>query len=104
MNHGAGSPAVRMAYVDICNSSEGKKPKASASSQFASAAPLTLPEQYHFVASMTERHDTAVQLVAFAAFVAAIIVFVLVSLTFIAAQCSQGTPFLPAVFPCFPGG
>jgi hypothetical protein len=58
--------------------------------------------QVLFIRSMSERRDTAVQLVAFAAFLAAMIVIVLGSLTFIATQCTQGTPFLPVVFPCFP--
>ena len=50
---------------------------------------------------MTERAETIVQLIALAAFVAAVIVLVLGSLSFVANQCQQGTPFLPDLFPCF---
>jgi hypothetical protein len=50
---------------------------------------------------MTERATVAVQLIAFAAFIAAMIFIVLGSLTFVANQCIRGTPFLPAIFPCF---
>jgi hypothetical protein len=52
---------------------------------------------------MTMRDSTAVQLIAFAAFIAVSIIVILVSLTFIADQCALGTPLLPAIFPCFPG-
>jgi len=50
---------------------------------------------------MKERLETAVQLIAIAAFVAATIIIVMTSLTTISAQCTRGTPFLPAIFPCF---
>jgi hypothetical protein len=54
--------------------------------------------------NMTLRGSTAVQLTAFAAFIAVTIVVILTSLTFIADQCASGTPLLPAIFPCFAGG
>ena len=54
--------------------------------------------------NMTMRVCTAVQLTAFAAFIAAAILVTLTSLTFIADQCASGTPVLPAIFPCFTGG
>jgi hypothetical protein len=59
----------------------------------------------HFLLTvgMNERLETAVQLIAFAAFVAAILIIVMTSLTSISAQCTRGTPFLPAIFPCFAG-
>ncbi len=44
---------------------------------------------------------TALQLIAFSASLAAIFGFILISLSFISAQCMNGTPFLPAIFPCF---
>jgi hypothetical protein len=50
---------------------------------------------------MSDRRATALQLLAFAAFIAAMIFIVLGSLTLISDQCSRGSPFLPAVFPCF---
>jgi hypothetical protein len=51
---------------------------------------------------MNQRHEMALQLIAFAAFVAAAVLIVATSLTLISAQCTLGEPFLPAVFPCFP--
>jgi len=53
---------------------------------------------------MTMRGSTTAQLIAFAAFIAATLIVILVSLTFIADECVLGTPVLPAIFPCFPGG
>jgi len=50
---------------------------------------------------MNKRSATALQLVAFAAFIAAVIAVVLASLNLISSQCTRGTPFLPSVFPCF---
>ena len=50
------------------------------------------------------RDSTTVQLIAVAAFIAVTIIVILVSLTFIADECVLGTPVLPAIFPCFPGG
>jgi hypothetical protein len=50
---------------------------------------------------MTERATVAVQLIAFAAFIATMLFIVLGTLTFVANQCIGGTPFLPAIFPCF---
>lgn len=52
---------------------------------------------------MNDRLRTAIELVSFAAFIAAILVVVMTSLTFISNQCSRGTPFLPGIFPCFEG-
>jgi hypothetical protein len=57
--------------------------------------------QFLLTVAMSDRLATAVQLVAFAAFIAAVIFVVLGSLTFISDQCTGGTPFLPAIFPCF---
>ena len=54
--------------------------------------------------NMTMRGCTAVQLTAFAAFIAVAIIVTLTSLTFIADQCANGTPVLPAIFPCFTDG
>jgi hypothetical protein len=54
-------------------------------------------------ADMHFDRPAAVQLIAFFAFIAAILTFVLTSLTFISTQCTRGTPFLPAIFPCFQG-
>lgn len=56
------------------------------------------------IPTMTMRTCTAVQLVAFSAFIAVTIIVILTSLTFIADQCASGTPVLPAIFPCFKGG
>jgi hypothetical protein len=53
---------------------------------------------------MTMRVCTAIQLVAFAAFIAVTLIVILTALTFIADQCAFGTPLLPAIFPCFTGG
>jgi hypothetical protein len=53
--------------------------------------------------SMNQRLETAVQLIAIAAFIAAILIIVTTSLTLISEQCTRGTPFLPAIFPCFAG-
>jgi hypothetical protein len=50
---------------------------------------------------MSERVVTAIELVAFAALVAAVLIIVVGSLTFVSAQCTRGTPFLPAIFSCF---
>jgi hypothetical protein len=66
------------------------------------AKPTDLPNLDEPV-GMNERLETAVQLIAFAAFVAAIIIIVMMSLTSISIQCTRGTPFLPAIFPCFAG-
>jgi hypothetical protein len=52
---------------------------------------------------MNQRLETAVQLTAFAAFIAAILMIVATSLTLISNQCARGTPFLPTIFPCFAG-
>jgi hypothetical protein len=52
---------------------------------------------------MSNRRATAVQLLAFVAFIAAMIFIVLGSLTLISNQCTRGSPFLPAIFPCFEG-
>src|SRR5262249_23126801 len=57
--------------------------------------PLTL--------GMNERLGTAVELFALAAFIAAILIVVMMSLSFISDRCTRGAPFLPAVFPCFEG-
>jgi hypothetical protein len=59
---------------------------------------------FPLIPSMTMRDGTAVQLLAFAAFIAVTIVVILTSLTFIADQCASGTPLLPTIFPCFKGG
>jgi len=50
---------------------------------------------------MNDRLGIAVELVAFAAFIAAIFIVVMGSLTFLSNQCSRGSPVLPAIFPCF---
>jgi len=50
---------------------------------------------------MNDRFGTTVELVVFAAFIAAVFIVVMTSLTFLSNQCSQGTPVLPAIFPCF---
>ena len=52
---------------------------------------------------MNQRLEMAVQLIAFAAFIAATLIIVATSLTLISNQCAGGTPFLPAIFPCFAG-
>jgi hypothetical protein len=52
---------------------------------------------------MNQRLETAVQLAAFAAFIAAILIIVTTSLTLLSTQCTSGTPFLPIIFPCFAG-
>jgi hypothetical protein len=54
--------------------------------------------------SKNQRLETALQLIALAAFIAAIVIIVLTSLTWISAECTRGTPFLPTIFPCFPPG
>jgi hypothetical protein len=53
--------------------------------------------------NMNQRLETAVQLIALAAFIAAILIIVTTTLTLISAQCTRGTPFLPTIFPCFAG-
>jgi hypothetical protein len=50
---------------------------------------------------MNDRFGTAVELVAFSAFIAAILIVVITLLAFLSSQCSRGTPVLPAIFPCF---
>ena len=55
----------------------------------------------HDLVGMNQRLETAVQLIAIAAFIAAILIIVTTSLTLISEQCTHGTPFLPAIFPCF---
>jgi hypothetical protein len=52
---------------------------------------------------MNQRLETAFQLTAFAAFIAAILIIVATSLTLLSTQCTLGTPFLPTIFPCFAG-
>jgi hypothetical protein len=52
---------------------------------------------------MNQRLETAVQLTAFAAFIAVILIIVTTSLTLISTQCTLGTPVLPTIFPCFAG-
>jgi hypothetical protein len=59
--------------------------------------------RFLLTASMSDRLATAVQLSIFAAFIAGMIFLVLGSLTLISDQCTSGTPFLPAIFPCFEG-
>jgi hypothetical protein len=56
---------------------------------------------FRLTVGMNERLETAVQLIALAAFVAAILIIVMTSLTSISAQCTRDTPFLPVIFPCF---
>jgi hypothetical protein len=51
---------------------------------------------------MNQRLETALQLIGMAGFIAAVLIIVATSLTSISAQCLNGTPFLPAIFPCFP--
>jgi hypothetical protein len=50
---------------------------------------------------MNDRLGTAAELIAFAAFIAAIFIVVMTSLTFLSNQCTRGTPVLAAIFPCF---
>jgi hypothetical protein len=50
---------------------------------------------------MNDRLGTAMELIAFAAFIAIVFIVVMASLTFLSNQCSRGSPFLPAIFPCF---
>jgi hypothetical protein len=50
---------------------------------------------------MNDRLGTAVELIVFAVFIAAVFIVVMTSLTFLSNQCSRGTPVLPALFPCF---
>jgi hypothetical protein len=57
--------------------------------------------QFLLTVTMSGRLATALQLAAFAVFIAGMIFIVLGSLTFISNQCTRGTPFLPAIFPCF---
>jgi hypothetical protein len=57
--------------------------------------------QFLLTVTMSDRLATAVQLVAVAVFIAAVIFVVLGSLTFISNHCARGTPFLPTIFPCF---
>jgi hypothetical protein len=52
--------------------------------------------------SMNQRIETALQLIAFAAFIAAVLIIVATSLTSLSTQCMRGEPFLPTIFPCFP--
>jgi hypothetical protein len=52
--------------------------------------------------SMNQRLETALQLIAFAAFIAAVLIIVATSLTSLSTQCMRGEPFLPTIFPCFP--
>jgi hypothetical protein len=52
---------------------------------------------------MNQRLETAVQLIAIAAFIAAVLIIVTTSLTLISDRCTRGMPFLPAIFPCFAG-
>jgi hypothetical protein len=65
---------------------------------------LDYPIEPMELANMNEPPTSAVQLIAFAAFIAAVVIIVSVSLTFISGQCTRGTPFLPTIFPCFPPG
>jgi hypothetical protein len=51
---------------------------------------------------MNQRLETALQLIGFAAFVAAVVIIVATSLTFLSTQCMRGEPFLPTIFPCYP--
>jgi hypothetical protein len=52
---------------------------------------------------MNQRFEMSVQLIAFAAFIAAVLIIVASSLTLISNQCIGGTPLLPTIFPCFAG-
>jgi hypothetical protein len=52
---------------------------------------------------MNQRLEMAVQLVAFAAFIAVVLIIVATSLTLISNQCTGGRPLLPTIFPCFAG-
>jgi hypothetical protein len=56
---------------------------------------------FFLIVGMDDRLGTAVELIAFAAFIAAIFILVIGSLAFISGQCTRGTPILPAIFPCF---
>jgi hypothetical protein len=51
---------------------------------------------------MNQRLETALQLIGLAAFMAAVVIIVATSLTFVSTQCMRGEPFLPTIFPCFP--
>jgi hypothetical protein len=51
---------------------------------------------------MNQRFEPAVQVIAFAAFIAATVTIVATSLTSIATECLDGTPVLPTIFVCFP--
>ena len=53
------------------------------------------------ILGMNDRLGTAVELIVFAVFIAAVFIVVMTSLTFLSNQCSRGTPVLPALFPCF---
>src|SRR5262249_22282987 len=67
---------------------------------------LHIDRRLHFFLSlrMNDRFSTTVELVVFAAFIAAVFIVVMTSLTFLSNQCSRGTPVLPAIFPCFQEG
>jgi hypothetical protein len=65
------------------------------------AAVIDSRPHFFLILGMSSRLGTAVELVAFAAFIAAIFIVVMASLTFLSDQCSRGTPVLPAIFPCF---
>ena len=56
---------------------------------------------FFLIVGMNDRLGTAVELIAFTAFIAAIFILVIGSLAFISGQCMRGTPVLPAIFPCF---
>jgi hypothetical protein len=56
---------------------------------------------FFLIVGMNDRLATAVELIAFTAFMAAIFILVIGSLAFISGQCTRGTPILPAIFLCF---
>ena len=56
---------------------------------------------FFLIIAMNDRLGTALELIAFTAFMAAIFILVIGSLAFISGQCTRGAPILPAIFPCF---
>src|SRR5262245_25825385 len=77
--------------------------RARVARQMASCSYRLLQFQQVRIPIMNKRSANALQLVAFAAFIAAVFAVILASLNLISSQCTRGTPFLPSVFPCFGG-
>jgi hypothetical protein len=106
------SETIQQEFPDVLTRLSGEAPASGPQVPAAAVQPplsrasgtrFDTSRRFLLTVGMNERRESAVQLIVFAAFVAAVLIVVMTSLTSISGQCMRGTPFLPGVFPCFAG-